>query len=153
MNAISGTRRAIKELADGTVRVQIDVDPQHRRAFFELFPDIDAPVALAPLVSDFEQPAPSTDAIVTQAAHEAVKGGELAKLAGRLCADPAFQDWLVRREWAGPVPDAEGRGEERAAMIVRDACGITSRAELDHNPKAAEIFHARIRRPWSEARR
>lgn len=47
--AISGTRRAIKELVDGTIRVQIDVDPQFRKAFFELFPDIDMAVALAPL--------------------------------------------------------------------------------------------------------
>lgn len=49
ITAISGTRRAIKELVDGTIRVQIDVDPQYRKAFFELLPDIDMPVAIAPL--------------------------------------------------------------------------------------------------------
>lgn len=52
VTAISGTRRAIKELVDGTIRVQIDVDPAFRKAFFDLLPDIDMPVAIAPLRTD-----------------------------------------------------------------------------------------------------
>ena len=47
--AVSGTRRAIKELVDGTIRVMVDIDPRFRKQFFELFPEIDAAVALAPL--------------------------------------------------------------------------------------------------------
>ena len=53
--AISGTRRAIKEMADGTIRVQIDIDPRFRSTFWALFPNIDMPVALAPLEANFEQ--------------------------------------------------------------------------------------------------
>ena len=49
ITAVSGTRRAIKELVDGTIRVQVDIDPRFRRQFFDLFPDIDTAVALAPL--------------------------------------------------------------------------------------------------------
>lgn len=44
----------MKELVDGTVRVQIDIDPAFRDEFFKLFGKIDMPVALAPLVADFE---------------------------------------------------------------------------------------------------
>src|SRR3546814_20450072 len=55
MSAISGTRRAMKEMADGTIRVQIDIDPSCRGDFLSLFPNIDMPVALAPLVANFEQ--------------------------------------------------------------------------------------------------
>lgn len=38
---------------------------------------------------------------------------------------------------------------ERAAVILRHVCGITSRAELDHKAAAAAIFHERIRKPWN----
>ncbi|WP_208455567.1 hypothetical protein, partial [Burkholderia gladioli] len=75
VQVISGTRRAIKEMADGTIRVQIDIDPTCRSAFWSLFPSIDMPVAIAPLVADFERREPEP---------EKPKGGALAKLAGML---------------------------------------------------------------------
>ncbi|HDR9497074.1 TPA: hypothetical protein QDC06_000261 [Burkholderia cepacia] len=59
--AISGTRRAIKEMADGTIRVQIDIDPRFRSAFWTLFPNIDMPVALAPLEAAFERNQPASE--------------------------------------------------------------------------------------------
>jgi hypothetical protein len=55
MSAISGTRRQYKEMADGTIRVSVDIEPQFKAEFHRLFPDIDTPVALAPLVLDFER--------------------------------------------------------------------------------------------------
>lgn len=77
-SAISGTRRQYKEMADGTLRVQIDVDPQFKQRFLELFPSIDMPVALAPLKADFERQS------------EKPKGGELSKLAAMWCQDERF---------------------------------------------------------------
>lgn len=47
--AIPAVRRTVRELVDGTLRVQIDIEPMHRADFWKLFPEIDAPVALAPL--------------------------------------------------------------------------------------------------------
>ncbi len=47
--AIAGTRKSAKELADGTLRVQIDIEPRHKQAFHRAFPEIDMPVAIAPL--------------------------------------------------------------------------------------------------------
>jgi hypothetical protein len=58
LQVISGTRRAMKEMADGTLRVQIDIDPRFRAAFFAAFGQIDMPVAIAPLVADFERREP-----------------------------------------------------------------------------------------------
>jgi hypothetical protein len=138
--AVSGTRRTIKELVDGTLRVQIDIDREHRRDFLRLFPDIDMPIALAPLK------------VKTPGVEGAAKGGELSKLAGILCNDPDFLPWLERRMPPEKLPAALGgeEGAERAAVIVRHLCGVKSRAELDHNSKAAVIFHEQIRRPWSE---
>lgn len=140
IRGVSGTRRAMKELVDGTLRVQIDIDPEHRRDFLRLFPEIDTRVALAPLKPEA---APKPD--------DAPKGGELAKLAGILCNDIGFQVW-VEDQFAAEVPATVTLAEddaERAATIVRHVCGIASRAELDHKAAAAAIFHERIRKPWN----
>lgn len=128
MTAISGTRRQMKEMADGTIRVMIDIDPIHRPAFLELFSAIDMPVALAPLVANFEQ----------RNEEEKPKGGALAKLAGILCKDPMFLAFYGFDDEA----DAE--------YHVRFVCGIESRAELDHNTEAAATFHRKFRIPFTE---
>lgn len=60
--AISGTRRQVRELVDGTLEVKIHVDPRFKADFHKLFPEIDVPVALAPLKNNFENtenPAPA----------------------------------------------------------------------------------------------
>lgn len=66
------------------------------------------------------------------------KGGALARLAGQLCQNPDFLRW--------------GRflSSEQAAEAIRQACGIESRALLDHRPEAARTFHSRFRRPFAE---
>lgn len=137
--AVSGTRRAIKELVDGTVRVQIDIDPECRRDFFRMFPEIDTRVAIAPLKANAKADA------------DKPKGGELARLAGYFCGDPEFQLWIESRYQDNLPPEIGGEeGVERAAVIVRAVCGVQSRAELDHNREAAVAFHERIRKPWNE---
>ncbi|GAA4321884.1 hypothetical protein GCM10023144_01440 [Pigmentiphaga soli] len=60
----------------------------------------------------------------------------LSRLAGQLCAQPAFQRWLGATT------------SEQAAEAVRARCGIQSRRELDTNPDAARRFHA-IRRGFA----
>ena len=47
--AVAGVRRTARELVDGTIRVQIDIEPRHRKDFYELLGEIDTHVALAPL--------------------------------------------------------------------------------------------------------
>lgn len=123
----------MKEMADGTIRVQVDIDPACRAQFLQLFPNIDMPVALAPLRADFEQARPE----------EKPKGGELARLAGQLCQNPEFLEY------------GNYESPEEAAADIRFACKIESRAELDHNPQAAAIFHESYRKPfiaWKESR-
>lgn len=134
--AISGTRRQYKEMADGTLRVQIDIDPQYKQQFLELFPQIDMPVALAPLRADFEQPKEE----------EKPKGGPLSKSAAQMCENLNFEDFLLRKFY----PNG-GSTTESAADLLRRHCQITSRAELDHNPQAAKRFHELMReyREWN----
>ena len=140
-SGISGTRRAMKEMADGTIRVQVDIDPAFRMAFLQMFPNIDMPVALAPLRADFEQqaPTPSTE-------QEKPKGGALAKLAGQFCNDTDFWSFLEDHhavQYASLTPPGDV-----AAEFIRSKCGIQSRADLDHNREAAEIFNAEFRLPF-----
>jgi len=138
MHAISGTRRAMKEMADGTIRVQVDIDPSCRGAFLSLFPNIDMPVALAPLVADFEQQKPDAGIPASRP-----KGGELARLAALLCQNAEFLAWQNLSN------------ESNARAFICLACGVESRADLDNNPEAAVLFHENIRKPflaWKEAR-
>lgn len=96
MSAISGTRRSMKELSDGTVRVQIDIDPQFRDQFFAAFGQIDMPVALAPLAADFEQNMPETDGRWVSALY---KSGWWfnPKVLAALGTDDEYRAWIQRQ--------------------------------------------------------
>lgn len=92
-------------------------------------------------IGDDEQP-------VQQPQPEKAKGGPLAKLAGMLCADPNFWEFL-NDEFMLP---ADVTNAEQAAMVIRNVCQIESRAELDSNLEAEMDFHASIRGPWLKYR-
>ena len=73
------------------------------------------------------------------------KGGRLAAQAGMLCQEPDFRLYLDhRRRWresltTAHLPDGTHSPED-AADTIRQACGVTSRAQLDHVPDAAAMF-------------
>lgn len=74
-----------------------------------------------------------------------VKGGRLARAAAMLCQDPVFRLYLDRRRRhkhglsESQLPDGT-HNEQDARDWLCQACGITSRAELDHNAYAAATF-------------
>ena len=71
-----------------------------------------------------------------------LKGGALAKRAAMLCQDSQFRLYLDRRRAAKfnlQIPDGT-HTEDDARDFILAACGINSRAELDHNPQAAQTF-------------
>lgn len=59
---------------------------------------------------------------------QAFKGGELARRAGILANDPAFQKW------------ASVDGSPAAGSFIRTRCGIESRRMIDHDEKAQVAF-------------
>ncbi|CAB3857114.1 hypothetical protein LMG3410_02086 [Achromobacter aegrifaciens] len=73
------------------------------------------------------------------------KGGARARAAEQLCRNTRFQDWVVARVGAAPQGVT---AKQHATQFVRDVCGVTSRAELDHNAKAASLFYLAIRKPF-----
>lgn len=133
MEAISGRVRGYKTMADGKPRIIIDLDCELTDAA-GLLP-VGAEVGLARLS---HQPMP-----VEERQQPVLKGGELAKLAGRLCDNKYFLTflWEVKHKMAQDSNDA--------AECIRLICGINSRVELDHNEKAAKVFHDQIRKPFN----
>ncbi|PZQ77981.1 MAG: hypothetical protein DI563_02005 [Variovorax paradoxus] len=130
-------------MADGTLRLSIDIEPRNAQAAFALFGAPGRAVALAALkdgAGAVKEPEPG-----------APKGGEWAKLAGMWCADPDF--WLfLNMNFPNDTPV---QSVNDAAMSIRVYCGIESRAELDHNPDALHLFNQHIRFPfmkWMQAR-
>lgn len=76
------------------------------------------------------------------------KGGNLARRAAMLCQDTEFGLYLDRRarhKFGADVPDGTHNQQDARDFIVQ-ACGIQSRAELDHNRRAAYVFNQIYRR-------
>lgn len=91
------------------------------------------------------------------------KGGPLAKLAGQWCNEPNFV-WFIRpiydramggdgTSWGDVRPDDfPGDPNKKLVLYLRHCicilCDIKSRRELDHDARAAALFHALIREPY-----
>lgn len=82
---------------------------------------------------------------------QSLKGGAVARIAARWCRDPVFQRWIEahsgsrRRPGGDETPD---QAEAMARALILVACGIKSRAELDHDAGAVERFDELVRRPY-----
>ena len=124
-------------MADGTLRLSLDIEPRHAQAAFALFGAPGTPMALAALKPAGSKP-------------EAPKGGPLAQWVAMRCKEPNFLAWLYGRykaQWSATEGESS---EEVAANLVRALCGVESRAELDSNPEAAAKLHQLIRKPYQE---
>lgn len=132
---ISGTRRQIRELADGTLEIKIHIDPRFKADFHRLFPAIDTPVAIAPLALDFER---------IEEKQEDRRVGPLCRLACIWCRDEQF------REWLGKETGFETHTEDEASDVLRDWLEIDSRLQLDQDPRAEKRFLDMVRTPFMD---
>lgn len=73
------------------------------------------------------------------------KGAALSRVAAMMCGNAKFQRWVVSRIGAAPQGVSDN---QHAAQFVRNACGIDSRAQLDHNARAETLFHEKVRKPF-----
>lgn len=74
---------------------------------------------------------------------ESERGGPLSKRAAQLGRDPEFLGWLKS---TGKL--AQIFSESDCADYIRAVCGISSRAQLDHDDRAAERFKTMILNPY-----
>ncbi|MNS45643.1 hypothetical protein D3C72_781180 [compost metagenome] len=73
----------------------------------------------------------------------------LARTAAILCSNPQFQRFLSHRFAALWLQHNTLHDKERAAAVVRDACGIQSRSELDSDTEARQRYNRLIGLPFS----
>ncbi len=140
MTAISAAAMTVRTMADGSLRITVEVEPQDAQKAFALFGKPGAPMALAALAEGHaavKEPEP--------------KGGERAKWVAMRCKEESFRNWAfswwpaLSREVAPHLSD-----EEAVAEIVRKVCGVKSRAELDTDGPTGRKFDALVRKPWFE---
>lgn len=158
----------MKELVDGTIRVQVDIDPKYRASFLELFPSIDMPIALAPLMPTFEQAGDGAEEhgddfdstkiksdpigqIATFSVNESeaktIGGstwatlGPLCQSSIKLCKHEAFQNWVLSKVGVRPKGH-EVSVEAAAADFIRERCQVGSRKDLDTDHDAKTRFGA-----------
>ena len=81
--------------------------------------------------------APQVGAREARAATTGRKGGGVSRAAAMMCNGAKFQWWVVSRVGAAP----EGvSAQQHAAQFARNVCGLTSRADLDHNAARPHFF-------------
>lgn len=142
VGAIMASTVSVKTMADSTLRLTIDIEPNDAATAFQLFGMRGTPVALARMTKEaavaegrkaFAQPEPKP-----------APGGALCKLAAIWSGSDDFRLFLAHTLNRSPSDVAD------PAEIIRTTCGVTSRAELDHNDRAAQIFHNTFRLPYQE---
>lgn len=152
MLAVPGTRRQIRELVDGTLEVKVHVEPRHKKAFLDLLGEIDMPVALAPLVPDFERRDQSGG--FGHYAQALFKTGFFfnPNVLKALGTDAEFREWIQRQPSAysgnfGEYVDGEGRcvaahvrraGESGTAYKAEYACIPLTDAQHRHQHRQGE---------------
>ena len=136
MDAITGTRRQMKEMADGTIRVTVDIDMQFKDVFLTNFP-IYTPIAIVRMTQEASARQMRTN-IVTQ--ENRMNG--LGLLAVRWCKETMFWEWL--EDEFGEDIDSE----ESASDAIKAICHIETRKELNTNVPAADFFNKHIRIPY-----
>lgn len=121
-------------LADGTLRLVVDVEPRNAQAAFALFNSPGTPMALAALKAGYAAASPAP-------AQLSERTGPLCIEAVRYCAMPEFQDWAGKQ--SGDGSDMTG-----ARNYILSECNVESRKELDTDAIAAEAFVRNIRTPF-----
>jgi hypothetical protein len=132
MSAIEAVSRNVKTLADGTLRLSIDISPVYAKDAFTMFGMPDVPLAIVRLTQEAAKQSAQEETI----AKERITG--LALLAVEWCQDAAFQKWT------------QTENAYQAKKRVCEICGIESRKELNTNTQAAAVFQQEIRAPYMQ---
>jgi hypothetical protein len=142
MSAIEAVSRNVKTLADGTLRLSVDISPVYAKEAFTMFGMPDVPLALARLSIQASQ-AIAQQEIIDREPKEPLTG--LALLAVQWCQEPNFWKWLNTQ-----LHFKEVKSEIDAKKIVLSWCEIGSRKELNTNTNAAALFQQEIRAPYMQ---
>lgn len=138
---IQATSRTVKTMADGTLRLTVDISPMYAQNAFTLFGMPDAPVVLARLTQEAAMQEAQKETIEADKPKERLSG--LAMLAVEWCKEPNFWEWANELNGMKFV-----KSESQAKDFITTVCGIESRKELNANTEAAAQFQQEIRGPY-----
>jgi hypothetical protein len=142
MSAIEAISRTVKTMADGTLRLTVDISPVHAQDAFSMFGMPDVPLALARLNIQASQERAQEETIAKEK-KEPLTG--LALLAVQWCQEPNFWKWINENWDIKPVTDEKG-----AKVVICSWCEIDSRKELNTDTQAAATFQQDIRAPYMQ---
>jgi hypothetical protein len=138
VSAIEAVSRTVKTMADGTLRLTLDISPVHAQDAFILFGAPDVPVALARLTQE------AATASAQQETIQEDKGGYLSQWLALRCNEPEFWAFVAAKGYAPITSGLE------CDATVKLFLQIKSKRELDNNPAAAQQFHTMIRIPYQQ---
>lgn len=150
---IEGSSVGVKTMADGTLRLTVDIEPSNATAAFALFGSPGRAMVLAALKDG--SGAIGVDRVET----EQIKGGEWAKLAGMWCRDADFYEWIAPiydRSCGGkgfgygpfPVPQNKLQIEKFCSYALKSLALLGSRKDMDYGDDALTRFNVHIRWPF-----
>lgn len=142
MSAIEAISRTVKTMADGTLRLTVDISPIHAQDAFSLFGMPDVPLALARLNIQASQAIAQQETIAKEP-KEPLTG--LALLAVQWCQEPKFWEWINSTH-----SDYEVDKDSIAKNFILNQCEIESRKELNTSTQAAATFQQDIRGPYMQ---
>lgn len=139
--AILASSVSIRSLADGTLRLSVDIEPNDAQAAFALFGKPGSPVAIARVTNsaavehDRRQQATAPDPLPP---HK--MPAPLSSRVAMTCAEKSFAPFLRSFD-----PDGFGAVEasgckEPVAQYVREYCGVTSRSDIRPGTPAAALW-------------
>jgi len=134
MSAIEASSVGIRTMVDGTLRLTVDIEPRNAQAAFALFGSPGVPMALAALKPASSKPEKEPAARTT---------GPICQWLVMRCKEAPFREWL---RLSGDFKDE--LDEATAADVVRGWCHVSSRSEIDGDPRAEALFERHIRKPW-----
>lgn len=142
--AVMAATSGMRMMADGTIRISFDFEPRNAKHALDMFCSPGTPVAIARLTPEA---ATADGRKEFEPEQERQKGGALCKLAAMWCQEEEFHRFLTSTmKWANGYE--EPITSVIAANIIRETCGVASRADLDHSEAAAHIFHRDFRLPY-----
>ena len=143
MSAIAAVSRNVKTLADGTLRLTIDIEPNNAQEAFKYFGMPDVPMAIARLTQEA-----SIEHAQTETINEP-KGGAGSQWLAIRCGEPEFWRFLESKteckDWHGAIEVVSDADE-----VVKQYLSITSKKELDNDKAAEKRFHEMIRKPYTD---
>ena len=138
---IQATSRTVKTMADGTLRLTVDISPIHAQNAFTLFGMPDAPVVLARLTQEAAQ---------TQAQNETIeadkpKGGFLSQWLAMRCNEPQFWEFVQAKSYSPKTINSYESCDAEVKLYLQ----IESKTEIDNDTDALKRFHELVRLPYA----